>query len=451
MTSAAHERAGGLRYRGHVARLYPAPRQVAALDGQGQTARAVWNLLHEWYTWNGHGGIAKRPSIAEIDHQLRQARTNPLPGWEWLALLPAQATQQVLRHYLRSWDRHFKGLARPPRFKKRSSHLAVDNPQASKLRINRLNRRWGEVTILLVGRVRFRWTRPLPGVSPRCPGRISGARLVRDPLGWHISFRIEEPAVKVTANPGPPVGVDRGVVHTMALSTGELLDMPRLLSYGEERRLLGLERKAARQQLAYQQRLSRDPSTSRSKRQRRTYLQIAGLRARQARRREDWLHKQTTRLAKNHGVVVVEDLRIRNMTRSARGTIDQPGSNVRAKAGLNRSILGMSWAKAGRMLAYKSPPRGSALVEVSARNSSIECARCQLVAPENRVDQANFRCMGCGHQANCDINAAQVLLIRGLTARSGATPGCGGIAREARMIEPHREPSARHAEPTRVA
>jgi IS605 OrfB family transposase len=220
-------------------------------------------------------------------------------------------------------------------------------------------------------------------------GADHGARLVKDPLGWHISFRIEEPALEVAANPGPPVGVDLGVVHSMALSTGELIDMPRLLSHGEEQRLLGLERKAARQRLAFEHRLSREPAASRSKRQHRTYQQIAGLRARQARRRQDWLHKQTTRLAKNHGVVVVEDLRIQNMTRSAGGTIDRPGRNVRAKAGLNRSILGMSWAKAGQMVAYKCPLRGGALVKVSARNSSIECARCRSVAPENRVDQAS--------------------------------------------------------------
>jgi putative transposase len=157
------------------------------------------------------------------------------------------------------------------------------------------------------------------------------------------------------------------------------------------------------------------------------YQQIAGLRARQARRREDWLHKQTTRLAKNHGVVVVGDLGIQNMTRSARGTIDRPGRNVSAKAGLNRSILGMSWAKAGRMLAYKIPLRGGALVKVSARNSSIECARCRSVAPENRVDQANFRCVDCGHQANCDINAAQVLLERGLTPEAVPPRDAGGL------------------------
>jgi putative transposase len=171
-----------VRRRTHKARLYPTPGQAAALDGQGYTARALWNLLHEWYTCR-HGGIAKRPSIAEIDRQLRDARTNPLPGWEWLADLPAKATQQVLKHYLGAWDRYFGRVSRPPKFKKRSVHMAVDVPQASALKVARLSRHWGEVQIPLVGRVRFRWTRPLPGVSRDCPGRITGARLVKDPLG----------------------------------------------------------------------------------------------------------------------------------------------------------------------------------------------------------------------------------------------------------------------------
>jgi hypothetical protein len=222
--------------------------------------------------------------------------------------------------------------------------LSGNVPQASALNINRLNHRWGQLSIPLVGRVRFRWTRPIPGISRNCSGRITGARLIRDRLGWHISFRIEEPVATTTANPGPPVGVDRGVVHTMALSNGEMLDMPRLLTSGEERRLLGLERKAARQQLAHR------PGTPMSARQRRTLDQIAGLRAKQARRREDWLHRTTTNIAKSHGIVVVEDLRIRNLSRSARGTVDRPGSNVRAKTVLHRSILGMAWGKTERML-----------------------------------------------------------------------------------------------------
>jgi putative transposase len=225
----------------------------------------------------------------------------------------------------------------------------------------------------------------------------------------------------------------------MALSNGEMFDMRSLLTPGEQRRLRGLERKAARQQLTYKQQRDHNPALV-SRRQCRTYEQIAALRARQARRREDWLHKTTTDLAKSHGVVVVEDLRIQNLTRSARGTIEHPGSNVRAKAGLNRSILSMAWGKAGSMLTYKCPLRGGMLVRVDPRNSSVECARCGHASPTNRISQATFRCLACRHEANADTNAARVLLERGLTALSGATPGCGGTAREARLAVPHREP-----------
>jgi putative transposase len=259
--------------------------------------------------------------------------------------------------------------------------------------------------------VRFRWTRPLPGASRDCPGRVTGAHLVKDRLGWHI---------------------------TTALSTGETFSMRSLLTPGEQRRLRGLERKAARQQLATKQQRASDPTATRSKRQSHTYSQIAALWARQARRREDWLHKTTTDLAKSHGVVVVEDPRIRNLTRSARGTIEDPGSNVRAKAGLNRSILGMAWGKAGRMLAYRCPLHAAMLVTVDPRNSSVECAGCGHTSPDNRISQATFRCLACRHEANADTNAAQVLLERGLTALGGATPGCGGTAREARSAVPHR-------------
>jgi putative transposase len=428
-----------VRHRTHKARLYCTLDQAAALDAQGHAARALWNLLHEWYTCR-RGGIARRPSIADIDRQLRDARTTPLPDWEWLVDLPAQATQQVLKHYLSAWERYFSGISNPPEFKKRSVRMAVDAPRASALKVARLSRHWGEVRITLVGRVRFRWTRPLPGVSRDSPGRITGARLVKTPLGWHICFRIEEPIVVAPSNHGPPVGVDRGVLHTMALSNGTMFNMRSLLTPGEQRRLRGLERKAARQQLASMQQRASDPAITRSKRQSRTYRQIAALRARQARRREDWLHKTTTDLAKSHGVVVVEDLRIRNLTRSARGTVEDPGSNVRAKAGLNRSILGMAWGKAGRMLAYKCLLRGAMLIQVDPRNSSVECARCGHTSPHNRISQATFRCLACRHVANADTNAAQVLLERGLTALSGATPGCGGTAREARLAVPHREP-----------
>ena len=366
------------RHRAHVARLYPTPAQLQKLDRQGHTARALWNLLHEWHSWGGRGGsIAERPSPQEMDRQLRDARSRPLPGWEWLAQLPAQASQQVPRHYLRAWDRSFKGLSGPPRFKHRTCRMAVDIPRAADLRVVRVNRRWGEVTVLLVGRVRFRWTRPLPATSDPCDGRITGARLLKDPLGWHICFRIQEPGVAVAPREHPIVGIDLGVVHAMALSDGRDLDMPRILSSGEARRLHALERKAARRRRA------RRRGGPQSHRERDAYRQVATLRARQTRRRTDWVHKATTQVARNYGTIVVEDLNIAGMTRSARGTAECPGRNVRAKAGLNRAVLGMSWGRVQLFLAA------------------------------------------------ADTNAARVLLSRGLAALSGIAPGYGATGRGA--------------------
>jgi putative transposase len=431
------------RHRAHAARIYPTRVQATALDRQGHTARALWNLLHEWYTC-GNGGIARRPSIAEIDRQLRTARTDPLPGWEWLAELPAQATQQVLKHYLRAWDRVYQDAANLPRLKKRNARLAVDVPQASQLHVTRVSRRWGEVMIPLVGQVRFRWTRPLPGVSRDCPGRITGGRLIKDPLGWRICFRLEETDIELPANHHPPVGVDRGVAHTMALSDGRNLDMPALLRPGEQRRLRKLQLQAARQRAAH------EAGARISNRERRTYEQIATLRARQARRREDWLHNETTDLARHHSLVVVEDLQIKNMTRSARGTIENPGANVRAKSGLNRAILGMAWGKTERMLAYKCPSEGGVLIKVRAAHSSQTCLKCGRIAAESRWSREWFRCVGCGHRVPADTNAAQVVLTRGLAALSGTAPGYGAAGRGAfaagRAVK--RQPPAAAMAPT---
>jgi putative transposase len=129
-----HRSTEQVQRRAHKARLYPTTSQNAALDGQGHAARAVWNLLHEWYTCCD-GGIARRPPTADVDRQLRDARTKPLRDWEWLSVLPAQATQQILKHYLCAWDRYSRGVAGPPKFKRRISNMSVDVPQAAKLKI----------------------------------------------------------------------------------------------------------------------------------------------------------------------------------------------------------------------------------------------------------------------------------------------------------------------------
>jgi hypothetical protein len=262
----------------------------------------------------------------------------------------------------------------------------------------------------------------------RSPGVPAQRRSGQPPLGRSL-----HPACRASAippNPGASVGIDFGVAHTIALSDGRDFNMPALLSKGERRRLRKLELQAAHRRAARHAGAGK-AGTPMSRRERRSYEQIAKLRARQTRRRNDWLHKTTTDLAKSHGLVAVEDIRITNMTRSARGTLQHPGKNVRAKAGLNRSILGMAWGRAVWMLAYKCPDHGGELIKASAAYSSQTCAECGQVAAESRRSRERFCCVACGHAAPADTNAARVLLQRGLAARSGTASGYGVAGRGA--------------------
>ena len=306
----------GRRYR-----AYPTPEQAGRLTGWGHSCRAVWNLALEQrqYLYR-HRGLTLRS--VEQCAQLTRAR-GEVP---WLADLPAQSAQQVLRQLDRAFDNWWNPQhpAGAPTFRKRSTGLAVPFPgQAVKVR--KLNRKWAEVRLPRIGGVRFRLSRPLGGV-------VRNATVRRDGLGWHVSFGVATDTRPVAPNGLPGCGVDFGVACSAYVSdepSPRLL--PPTLTTGEQRRLQGLERRKARQ-VRWAKRHNRGRY---SRRLRRTIAEIARLRARQARRRLDFTHKLTTDLAKRHGWVGIEDLRVKNMTRSAKGTVGQPGRNVRQKAGLN--------------------------------------------------------------------------------------------------------------------
>jgi putative transposase len=231
----------------------------------------------------------------------------------------------------------------------------------------------------------------------------------RDALGWHVSFCCKRAAERRVAHTGAPVAIDRGVANTIALSTGHCHRCPGLPPR-QLARLRQLSRRAGRQETARRRRSA--DQRRRSRRHQRTVTAIAKLRAREARIRNDFLHNRTTDLAKNHGVVVIEHLDLRAMTRSAKGSIDQPGTGVRAKAGLNRAILAQGWGRLRHQLAYKLERRGGKLILVDARYTSQECAGCGTIDSRSRPSQAVFRCVACGHRAHADVNAAQVLLAR---------------------------------------
>ncbi|MEU6720489.1 transposase [Nonomuraea sp. NPDC046802] len=405
------------RARAHVARLYPDKRQSAVLDGQAHAARAVWNLLHEFATFR-QGRLA---SLKECDAAIREARHEI----EWLGQLPAQAAQAVLKIYRQAWANFFNPdhPAERPAFKSRlRSRMAVDVPQASRLRITRINRRWGVVNLPKAGRVRFRWTKDLPGVTKGGPsGRVTGARLVKEAHGWNIVFRTEVFVPVPVPHTGPKAGLDRGITVPLALSTGKHLRHGPWLTGGERERLLRLERKSARQ------RASREKGAPVSNRERRTYDQIARLRATAKRRAVDWQHQTTTDLARRFSAIVVEDLNIMAMTASASGTVAEPGVNVAQKRGLNRSIAGEAWGRTVEFLTYKSADRGGLVAQVRPHGTSQECHRCHTTTAGSRETQSRFACKNpaCGWIGNADTNAARNLLHRYNSAAGRAVTGRG--------------------------
>jgi putative transposase len=156
-------------------------------------------------------------------------------------------------------------------------------------------------------------------------------------------------------------------------------------------------------------RRTRKKGEKNSRRLTRTYDQIAQLRATAKRRAVDWQHKTTTEIAEMFSRIGVEDLAIRNMVKSARGTVEAPGTNVRQKAGLNRAIAGEAWGRTVTMLEYKAAQRGGIVIKVPAPNTSRRCSACGFITPGSRETQARFVCKadGCGYETNADTNASR--------------------------------------------
>jgi IS605 OrfB family transposase len=240
---------------------------------------------------------------------------------------------------------------------------------------------------------------------------------------WHVACAAIPEPVPAPGN-GEAVGVDRGVAVSAALSTGETCSVPGL-TRGEAERLGRLLRRLARARRG-------------SKRRARLKAAIARLKAREADRRRDWVEKTSTELARRFDIIAVEDLNVRGMTRSAKGTIDAPGRGVRQKAGLNRAILAAGWGRLVVRLEHKAPGR---VVRVDPAYTSQTCNACGHRAPENRESQAVFGCTACGHRVNADVNAARnikdtaIQAIRdtavGRTvAARGGTPLGGPVNRE---------------------
>jgi putative transposase len=190
--------------------------------------------------------------------------------------------------------------------------------------------------------------------------------------------------------------------------------------------------KEAERLLRLQRRLARALRGSNRRRKVRTL--IAGLKARDGNRRKDWVEKTSSDLARRFDMIRVENLNIKGMTASARGTIQHPGNNVAQKAGLNRGILKSGWGQLVTRLEHKAAGR---VEKVKAAYTSQTCNACKHIASESRKSQATFVCVACGHSSNADVNAARNIAAgHAVTARGDRRVLARSVKREPQHARP---------------
>ncbi|MEV6930925.1 transposase [Dactylosporangium sp. NPDC051485] len=380
------------------------PEQAAYAEQVGAACRAVWNTgLEQRREYRRRGAYI---SYVEQARQMAQAKKDP--ACAWLADAPSHTLQQALRDLDRACREHGTWKVRW-RSKTRTAP-SFRFPDPNHITVRRLNRRWGEVRLPKFGPVRFRWTRAIGGT-------IRNATVLREGGRWYISFCVEDGITEVAPSGKPPVGIDRGVAVAVATSDGDLHDRA-FATPGEEGRLKRLQQRMSRS-------LRTHGGNRRSKRRDATRAQLGRLNARIRARRADFAAQTAVALVRDHGLVAVEDLRVKNMTASAKGTTEQPGRNVRQKAGLNRAILGKGWGRFVLQLEHAARYHGATVVKVNPAFTSQTCNACKHVARGSRESQAVLRCVACGHQDHADVNAAKNILAAGLAVTGRGDLGIG--------------------------
>ncbi|MBL8934231.1 MAG: transposase [Archangium sp.] len=365
-------------------RLVPTGPQAAEFRHTLGACRFVWNrtLAEQQRRFEAK---EKRLSFPDACRELAIWRQSP--ETPWLASAPSAAQQQALKDLERAYQNLFAKRARRPRFRRRGDDSAFRF--AAGFAVDIVN---GRVKVPKLGWVRFRNHRRLEGKPKQMTISSRAGR-------WYVSIQVELD-VPEPQHPAPSaaVGVDAGVVHFATLSTGEHL-APVAAFKKHEKRLAWQQRKLARKQKG---------SNNFAKQKRvvqRAHVRMADARA-------DFLHKASHRLTRDFGVVAIEDLDVKSMTRSARGTVAAPGRNVRAKSGLNKALLNHGLGEFRRQLEYKAAWRGGVVIAVPPHHTSQTCPVCGVVDAASRQSQAEFRCVACGHAANADVVAARNILAR---------------------------------------
>jgi putative transposase len=347
-------------------RVYPTQAQEARIVAWGSALRFLWNLANEQRLLGLSRADKRYPTAFDQINELTALRAE-LP---WLAEVPRNVCAQLLVELDKAWSRCFKRLGGRPRWKRKGrDYLGLTEPHAKTWRLDGNTLRFPKL-----GNLRTAAHRPLEGKPKTCTLRREGDQ-------WFASLMCEIEVADPAQRTEPVVAIDRGITCLLADSDGNITPNPRHLEKS-------LKRLARAQRIVSRRKKG-------SKRREKAKLRVMRLHRKVRRQREHTLHVESARLAKSHGVVVIEKLNVAGMIRS----------------NLSRSIADAGWSRFAGMLRYKLAWSGGTLVEVPAAYSSQTCSVCGSVDEASRRD-LRFRCSSCGHCDHADLNAAKVLKTR---------------------------------------
>ena len=306
----------------------------------------------------------------------------------WLKDAPVHPLQHALKDLEKAYKNFFEKRAEFPRFKRKGLSERFRYPDPKQIRLDQANSR---IFLPKLGWLRYRNSREALGELRNVTVSLRGGK-------WCVSIQTRREAPTPLPH-GGAVGIDMGISRFATLSDGTFYAP--LNSFRRHETAL---RKAQRA-------MSRKTRFSRNWKKAKARVQKIHCRIGNA--RSDYLHKTTTAISQNHAMVCIEDLQVRNMTRSAKGSIERAGQRVRAKAGLNKAILDQGWFEFRRQLDYKLAWRGGYLIAVPPCNTSRTCPACGNVSAANRRTQARFACVECSFEENADVVGAINVLRAG--------------------------------------
>jgi putative transposase len=372
-------------------RIYPTAEQETLFWQTIGCCRLVYNLCLDQKKLERERSSPRKLTAFDQINELPELKRQ----FEFLKEAPANSLQQVILDLHKGFKNFFEGRAGFPRFRKKGQNDAFRHPDPKQIKIED-----DRIFMPKSGWTRMVMHRPIFGTLKSVTvSEVAG--------NWHVSIQVEQ-LVLVPVNHGAAIGLDLGGVNPIVLSDGMVIDLPRTTAV-DRKRLAAVQRIAARRKKG---------SRNRAKAQRK----VARLQARYARRRKDAVHKATTMIAKNHGVIVIEDLKVSAMTKSGRGRVEDPGKLVQKTANQNRSLLDVSPRMIRTMLEYKAPWYGSRIVAVDPAQTSQCCNACGNVDAASRISRCRFVCTNCGSIFDADVNAAKNILRLGISP-TGGLPG----------------------------